>query len=77
VKRLQAMLDAATVVDPVYNQEDRDWGHDGDHRESLRGDFASSITPREERVRERNIDNHDLHDVIHARDARGRIESRR
>jgi hypothetical protein len=31
VKRLQAMLDAVTVADPVYNQEDGDQGHDDDH----------------------------------------------
>jgi hypothetical protein len=48
VKRLQAMLDSATVADPVYDQEDRDQGHDGDHRGSLRGDSANSITPWEE-----------------------------
>jgi hypothetical protein len=47
VKRLQAMLDVVTVADPVYNQEDGDQGHDDDHRESLRGDSASSITPWE------------------------------
>jgi hypothetical protein len=36
------------VTDPVHNQEDGDWGHDGDHQESLRRDSASSITPHEE-----------------------------
>jgi hypothetical protein len=48
VKQLQVMLDVATVTDPVHNQEDGDWGHDGDHQDSLRGDSASSITPHEE-----------------------------
>jgi hypothetical protein len=46
VKRLQAMLDVAMVADPVYDQEDRDRGHDDDHR-GFRGDSAS-ITPWEE-----------------------------
>jgi hypothetical protein len=44
------MLDAATVADLVYDQVDGDRGHGDDHRESLRGDLASSITPQEERV---------------------------
>jgi hypothetical protein len=43
------MLGVATVTDPVHNQEDGDRGYDGDHRESLRGDSASSITPHGER----------------------------
>jgi hypothetical protein len=37
VKRLQAMLDAVIVADPVYDQEDRDQGHDDDQQESLPG----------------------------------------
>jgi hypothetical protein len=77
VKRLQALLDAATVADTIYDQEDGDQGHDDDHRESLHGDSASSITPWEEHGRGCNRDNHDLRDVICARDARGRIKSRR
>jgi hypothetical protein len=76
VKRLQAMLDATMVADPVYDQEDRDRGHDDDHREIFRGDSAS-ITPWEECDWGRNRDNRDLRDVIHARDAHGRIENRR
>jgi hypothetical protein len=31
VKRLQAMLDAATVEDPRLNRDDEAWGHDHDH----------------------------------------------
>jgi hypothetical protein len=31
VKRLQAMLDAATVVDQALNCDDEAWGHDHDH----------------------------------------------
>jgi hypothetical protein len=31
VKRLQAMLDAAIVVDPALNCDDEAWGHDHDH----------------------------------------------
>jgi hypothetical protein len=53
VKRLKPMLDATTVADPVYDQEDRDRGHGDDHWESPRGDSASSITPNQCRNRER------------------------
>jgi hypothetical protein len=70
------MLDTATVADRVYDQEDGDRGHDGDHQESLCGDSASSITPQEEHCWGRSRDHHDLRDVIRARDARGRIKSR-
>jgi hypothetical protein len=49
VKCLQTMLDAATIVDPVCDQEDKDRGHEDDHRQSPRGDSTSSITPPEER----------------------------
>jgi hypothetical protein len=59
----------------VYNQEDEDPGHDDDHRESLPGDSASSITPQEEDGRGRNRDNCDQRKIIHARDAHRRIES--
>jgi hypothetical protein len=69
------MLDAATGADPVYDQEDRDRGHNGDHRESPHGDSTSSITPPVERGRGHNRDSHDLRDVIHDRDARGQIEN--
>jgi hypothetical protein len=31
VKCLQAMLDAATIADPVHDQEDEDWGPEDDH----------------------------------------------
>jgi hypothetical protein len=34
VKRLQVMLDATTVVDPVHDQEDDDRGHEDDHQQS-------------------------------------------
>jgi hypothetical protein len=71
------MFDATTVADPVHNQEDGDRDHDGDHRESLRGDSASSITPREERGQGCSRDHRDLCDVIYARDACDRIESQR
>jgi hypothetical protein len=75
VKRLHAMLDAATVANPVYDQEDRDRGHDHDYQESPRGDMASIITPPEENGRGRNRDNRDLCDIIHGRVAHGRIEN--
>jgi hypothetical protein len=45
VKRLQAMLDATMVADLVYDQDDKDRSHDGDHWDSLHGDSASNITP--------------------------------
>jgi hypothetical protein len=32
IKRLQAMLDAATMVDSALNCDDEAWGHDHDHR---------------------------------------------
>jgi hypothetical protein len=32
VTRLQAMLGAATVVDPVLNRDDKARGHDHDHQ---------------------------------------------
>jgi hypothetical protein len=70
------MLDAATAVDSVYDQEDGDRGHDGDHQESLRGDSASSVTPQDEHNRGRSRDYRDLCDVIRARDAHDRIKSR-
>jgi hypothetical protein len=77
VKRLQVMLDVAIIADPVYDPEDRDRGHDDDHRESPRGDSANSITLLEKHVRGHNRDNRNLHDVIRSRDARDRIENRR
>jgi hypothetical protein len=64
VKCLQAMLDAATVADPVHDQEDGDRGHEDDHRQSPRGDSTSSITPPEERGQERGGDNRDLCNII-------------
>jgi hypothetical protein len=32
VKRFQAMLDAAAVVDPALVHDDEAWGHEPDHR---------------------------------------------
>jgi hypothetical protein len=32
VKNLQAMLEAATVVDPTLNRDDEARGHEHDHR---------------------------------------------
>jgi hypothetical protein len=77
VKHLQAMLDAATVADPVHDQEDQDRGHEADHHHSPHGGTASSIIPLEERNRGHGRDNCDLHDIIHDRDARARIENQR
>jgi hypothetical protein len=70
-KHLDAMLDVATVVDPVPERDDGR-GQDTDHRHSSSGDSASSLTPPEERGQRRD---RDLHDIIHNRDARDRIEN--
>jgi hypothetical protein len=69
------MLDAASVVDPTLNHDDEAWGHDHDHRQSLYGDSASSLTPPEECSRRWDRDDRDLRDVIHSRDARDQIEN--
>jgi hypothetical protein len=65
VKRLQVMLDATTVVEPTHNQGDRDHGHDDHHWRSAHEDLTSSITLLEGR----GEGNHDLCDIIRARDA--------
>jgi hypothetical protein len=70
VKCLQAMLNAATVANPIHDQEDEDQGHEGGHRHSPCGDLDSSITPPKKHSRGHGRDNRDLHDVIHGRDAR-------
>jgi hypothetical protein len=75
VKSLQAMLDAATMVDPTLDRGDGRWGQDPKHRQSPRRDSANIITPPKERGQDR--DNRDLRDVIRNRDARDRIENRR
>jgi hypothetical protein len=49
VKHLQAMLDAATMVDPTLDHGDGRQGQDPDHRQSPCGDLASSNTPSKER----------------------------
>jgi hypothetical protein len=76
MKRLQAMLNAATMVDAALNCDDNAQGHDHDHQQSPHGDSASSLTPPEERSRRQDWVDRDLHDVIHSRDARGQIENR-
>jgi hypothetical protein len=48
MKCLQAMLDAATVVDPALDRDDEARGHELDHRQCSRGDSASNLTPLEE-----------------------------
>jgi hypothetical protein len=49
VKRLQAMLDATTVVDPVLDRDGKIRGHELDLRQSPHRDSAISLTPLEER----------------------------
>jgi hypothetical protein len=75
VKCLQVIPAAATVVDPVHDQESEDRGHEDDHRHSPCGDSASIITPPEKHNKGHERDNHDLRDIIHSRDARSRIEN--
>jgi hypothetical protein len=70
------MLDATTVVDPVRDQEERDRGHEDDHRQSPRGDSTSNITPPEEHGRGRDRHSRDLCNVIRDRDSHDWIESR-
>jgi hypothetical protein len=47
MKRLQAMLDVSTVVDPTLDHDDEARGHEPDHRQSQHGDSASNLTPPE------------------------------
>jgi hypothetical protein len=49
VKRLQVMLDAATVVDTTLDYDDEAQDHELDHRQCPRGDSTSSLTPPEKR----------------------------
>jgi hypothetical protein len=70
-------LDAATVADPVHDREDGDRGHELDYQQSPSGDSASSITPLGERSWGHGWDNYDLQNMIHDRDAHGRIENQR
>jgi hypothetical protein len=72
VKRLQAMLDMATVVNPGLDHMDRRWGQDPDHHQSPREDSAGSITPPI--VHGRDRDEGDLCDVIGNREAHDHIE---
>jgi hypothetical protein len=75
VKCLQAILDAATMVDPTHERRDGGWGQDPEHRQIPCRDSASSLTPLEERGRERDWDNRDLCDIIRNRDALDRIKN--
>jgi hypothetical protein len=49
MKRLQAMLDVATMVDPTLDRDDEERGHELDHQQSPRRGSTSSLTPSEER----------------------------
>jgi hypothetical protein len=69
------MLDTTTVVEPIYDQEDWDWGRDDDHQLSPRSDSSSSVTPLEECGWTHGRDNRDLCDDIHGRDACSWIEN--
>jgi hypothetical protein len=48
VKRLQVMLDTATVVDPIPDHGGNMWGEDLDHQQSPQWDSASCLTPPKE-----------------------------
>jgi hypothetical protein len=75
VKRLQAMLDVATMVDPTLDRVDRrgGGGKDPSHHQSPHEDLANSITPPVERGQDQDGD---LHNVIRNRDAHDQIENR-
>jgi hypothetical protein len=73
-KCLHAMLNTATMVDPVHDQEDGDRGHKLDHQQCPREDSANNNTPLEEHGRGHGSDNHDLRNVICGRDACGQIK---
>jgi hypothetical protein len=75
VKHFQAMLDAAIVVDPVLDHDDRVWGQELDHQQSPCGDSASSLTPLEERGQMCDRDGWDLCDIIHGGDAHSWIKN--
>jgi hypothetical protein len=71
------MLNTATMVDPVHDQEDGDRGHKLDHQQCPREDLANNNTPLEEHGRGHGSDNHDLRNIICGRDACGQIEKQR
>jgi hypothetical protein len=73
VKRLHAILDMATMVDPTLDHGDRRRGQESDHRRSLHRDSASSISPPGEHGRDRDEGN--LCNVICNRDAHNQIEN--
>jgi hypothetical protein len=75
VKRLQAMLDVAIMVDPVLERGDRARGQDPDHCQSPCKDSARNLTLSEGCSQGRDRDDKDLHNVISNRDARDRIEN--
>jgi hypothetical protein len=56
MKRLQAMLDASTMVDPTHDRDDEARGHELDHRYSPHDDSVSSPTPSEEHDRRQDWD---------------------
>jgi hypothetical protein len=79
------MLDAATMVDPALDRDDKAQGHELDHWQSLRGEavslhrrnVASSLTPPEKHGQRRDRDDRDLCDIIRSRDAHDWIENQR
>jgi hypothetical protein len=73
LKRLQAMLDTAIMVDPTLDRDDEARGQELDHQWSSHGDSASNLTPLEECGRRRHQNDRDLCDIIHDKDAHGRI----
>jgi hypothetical protein len=56
MKCLEAMLDAAALVDPALDHDDKAQGHELDHRQSSRGYSASSLTPPKECSRRHDQD---------------------
>jgi hypothetical protein len=76
VKRLQAMLDAATVVDLVLDHEDEVWGHELDLQQSPYGDSTSSLTPSEEHGQRQDQGDSDWCDIISGRGEHDWINNR-
>jgi hypothetical protein len=70
------MLDAATMTDPALNLGAGRRGQDPKHRQSPRGDSAISVSTSG-LEHDQGQGGEDLWDILHTKDARGRIENRR
>jgi hypothetical protein len=75
VKHLYAILDVATMTDPILHQGVRRRGQEPDNYQSLCGDLASSISPPGKHDQSQGEE--DLRDVIRNRDTCNKIENYR